>query len=79
MKGKYRRYKDKYCVVATAACGSENASRVDALRAMRDRSLRGTAVGASAVGTYENAAAPLAQVVKKSEVLRALVRGALSR
>lgn len=79
LKGKYRRYKDKYCVVATAAEGSENASRVDVLRAFRDRSLRGSATGSGAIGTYENAAAPVAQVVKKSEVLRALVRGALSR
>ncbi len=74
-----RRYKNKYCVVATAASGSENASRVDALRAMRDRSLQATQTGASVIGTYENAAAPVAQVVKQSEVLRALVRGALSR
>ncbi len=73
------RLKNKYCVVATAACGSEDVSRVDKLRAMRDRSLRSTRSGSSAVSTYENAAAPVAQVVKQSEVLRALVRGALSR
>lgn len=74
-----RRYKNKYCVVATAASGSENASRVDALRALRDRSLQATRTGARVIGTYESTAAPLAQVVKQSEVLRALVRGALSR
>lgn len=73
------RLKNKYCVVATAACGSEDVSRVDKLRAMRDRSLRSTPSGSNAVSTYENAAAPVAQVVKQSEVLRALVRGALSR
>lgn len=64
----------KYCIVATASYGSEDASRVDALRAMRDRVLRPSPAGARAVATYENAAAPVAREIGKSEVLRALAR-----
>jgi len=77
VRGVYDRYKKKYCVVATAAFGSPDASRIEALRAMRDRSLRATESGDRFVSLYENAAAPGAQVVKRSEVLRALVRRAL--
>lgn len=64
----------RYCIVATASYGSEDASRVDALRAMRDRVLRPSPTGARVVATYENAAAPVAREIGKSEVLRALAR-----
>jgi len=75
--GFYRHYRNKYCIVATAAFGSPDASRINILRDMRDRSLRATESGGRFVSLYENAAAPGAQVVKKSEVLRALVRRVL--
>ncbi|MCC6739004.1 MAG: fibronectin type III domain-containing protein [Planctomycetia bacterium] len=69
----------KYCIVATASYGSEDVSRVDVLRAMRDRVLRPTPTGARAVATYENAAAPVAREIGKSEVLRALAREWIGR
>ncbi len=69
----------KYCVVATASFGSQDQSRVAALREMRDRVLRPLPSGARAVATYENAAAPVAREVGKSEVLKALTREWLGR
>ncbi|NUN51000.1 MAG: hypothetical protein HUU15_19515 [Candidatus Brocadiae bacterium] len=74
-----RRKRRKYCIVATAAHGSGDAARVDQIRALRDRALLGTESGGAFVGTYENAAAPVAQVIAGSDVLRALVREALGR
>ena len=65
---------NKYCVVATASFGSSDQTRVAALREMRDRVLKPLPSGARAVATYENAAAPVAREVEKSEVLRALMR-----
>ncbi|MEK7466163.1 MAG: CFI-box-CTERM domain-containing protein [Planctomycetota bacterium] len=65
---------NKYCVVATASFGSQDQTRVAALREMRDRVLKPLPSGARAVATYENAAAPVAREVGKSEVLRALMR-----
>ncbi|KAF0246405.1 MAG: hypothetical protein FD180_763 [Planctomycetota bacterium] len=65
---------NKYCVVATASFGSPDQTRVAALREMRDRVLNPLPSGALAVATYENAAAPVAREVGKSEVLRALMR-----
>lgn len=70
---------NKYCVVATASFGSQDQSRVAALREMRDRVLRPSPTGARAVATYENTAAPIAREVGKSEVLRALAREWLGR
>ncbi|MCE9584680.1 MAG: hypothetical protein K8T20_19485 [Planctomycetes bacterium] len=68
---------NKYCVVATASFGSADQSPVAALRAFRDRVLRPLPAGQCAVGTYENAAAPVAREIGKSEVLRGLLRGLL--
>jgi hypothetical protein len=79
LSGNYRKYKAKYCIVATASFGSHDATRVSALRTLRDRSLRQTAAGARAVSLYERSAAPVAQVVGESQTLRAFFRRALSR
>lgn len=70
---------DRYCVVSTAAFGSDGDGRVEELRLLRDRVLRGSGAGAAAVGTYENAAAGVARRVGRSEVLKALVRFGLPR
>lgn len=67
----------KYCIVATAAHGSADASTVSQLRAFRDRVLRSSAVGQDAVAFYERSAAPIARVTAGSEVLRAVLRSVL--
>lgn len=68
---------NSYCVVATASFGSAGQSSVAELREFRDRVLRPLPAGSGAVDTYERAAAPVAREVRKSEVLRALVRDML--
>ncbi|MBI2920714.1 MAG: hypothetical protein HYY18_06470, partial [Planctomycetes bacterium] len=75
--GDSRSKSNSYCVVATASFGSAGQSSVAELREFRDRILRPLPAGSGAVDTYERAAAPVAREVRKSEVLRALVRDVL--
>jgi hypothetical protein len=66
------------CFVATAAYGSPLAPEVGALRRLRDRLRDRSPFAAAAVGLYERASPPVADVLRDSAAGRALVRQALS-
>jgi uncharacterized protein YjbI with pentapeptide repeats len=54
------------CFVATAACGSDRAADVLALRQFRDVVLRGCMLGRAFIGTYETLSPPLARLIERS-------------
>jgi hypothetical protein len=62
------------CFIVTAAF---DAPEVNALRAVRDRAVAGSALAATAVDLYERSAPVLADLLRQSEVLRSLARAAL--
>lgn len=66
-----------HCFVATAAYGSPGAPRVAELRKLRDERVESCESGRNFTDLYRNAAPPVARVVGRSEILRALVRKAL--
>ncbi|MGO2242672.1 MAG: CFI-box-CTERM domain-containing protein [Halomonas sp.] len=65
------------CVVATAAFGSPLASEVNTLRAWRDKALRKSVLGKLFIATYYIVSPPLARLVRRSNILRAIVRAGL--
>ncbi|MGA2035734.1 MAG: CFI-box-CTERM domain-containing protein [Thermoguttaceae bacterium] len=62
------------CFIATAACGSEHAPDVVCLRAFRDRVLSRSSVGRLLMRVYERVSPPLADLIRRSEVARAVTR-----
>jgi hypothetical protein len=62
------------CFVATAAYGSSLAPAVNAMRAVRDRARTGSAVAAAVTDLYERSSPPLADLLRQSDGLRAVVR-----
>jgi hypothetical protein len=62
------------CFVATAAYGSPMAASVDALRRVRDRARPGNALAVAAIDAYERSSPPLADLLRTSELGRALAR-----
>jgi hypothetical protein len=66
------------CFIATAAFGSPQAAAVGLLRTVRDRTRAASGFAAAAAGLYERSSPPLADLLRDTEVGRALVRGALA-
>jgi hypothetical protein len=67
------------CFVATAACGTEWAPDVVALRRFREAILRPTGWGRTAIGAYEALSPPVAAWLERSPAARAAVRLLLVR
>jgi hypothetical protein len=65
---------DKSCFISTAAFGSEMASQVQILREFRNKYLLTNAWGASFVKKYYQYSPELANFIKESNVLKAIVR-----
>lgn len=66
------------CFIATAAYGSPLAPQVSLLRAWRDRYLKPNPPGRVVVRVYETVSPPIADVLRRVEPLRAMVRWALA-
>ena len=66
------------CFIATAAYGTPYDSKIDVLRNWRDDSLREFFIGRKFIKIYYFLSPPIANIVSKSEILRALVRIILS-
>ncbi len=62
------------CFIATAAYGSPLAPQVQLLREFRDRYLLTNSAGRMFVGLYYELSPPLAELITRSDVLRAIVR-----
>jgi hypothetical protein len=66
------------CFIATAAFGTSQAAAIEVLRTARDRGRSASGFAAAAVGLYERASPPLADLLRGTEVGRALIRDALA-
>lgn len=66
------------CFIATAAYGTPYDSKIDVLRNWRDDSLREFYIGRKFIKIYYSLSPPIANIVSKSKILRALVRVILS-
>ncbi len=62
------------CFIATAAYGTPMAAEVDALRALRDQKLLSSDAGRRAVDAYYRVSPPVADMIGRSETVRAAVR-----
>lgn len=62
------------CFIATAAYGTPMAKEIEVLRRFRDRELEPSPMGRSLVKTYYRLSPPVANVLSRSEKMRALVR-----
>ena len=62
------------CFIATASYGTPYAKEIDILRAFRDNSLEPKPIGRMFVETYYKTSPPIANIIAKSEKLRASVR-----
>ena len=67
------------CFIATAACGDMNAWEVLTLREFRDRVLTASAIGRLFVQVYYALSPPLAGIISRSPLLRAVAKAALIR
>lgn len=66
------------CFIATAAYGTPLATEIDVLREFRDSKLNMNLIGRRLVALYYTASPPLANVIAKSERMKALVRFTLT-
>ena len=66
------------CFIATAAYGTPYDSKIDVLRNWRDDSLREFAIGRTFIKIYYFLSPPIANIISKSKILRAIVRIILS-
>lgn len=64
----------RLCVIATAVYGTDTAKEIDLLREFRDAVLLPTSLGAHFVSLYYRASPPLAALIYRNEVLKAIVR-----
>ena len=62
------------CFIATASYGTPFAKEIDILRAFRDNSLEPKPIGKMFVETYYKLSPPIANLISKSEKLRAVTR-----
>jgi len=62
------------CFIATAAYGSPIAAELDSLREFRDTKLEPNRIGRNLVAFYYAVSPPLADIIARSEGMRALVR-----
>ncbi len=67
-----------FCFVATAAYGAPWQNKVQALRWVRDRYLERSPLGQSMVDFYYYASPPLARLIARSDIARAMARQALA-
>jgi hypothetical protein len=67
-------YPPKACFIATAAYGTDTAQEIDVLRAFRDEILLHNSLGARFVSFYYKNSPPMADLISKHDVLRAIVR-----
>jgi hypothetical protein len=63
-----------YCFIATVAYGTETATELDILRDFRDRVLLKNALGSRFVEAYYEFSPPVADLIARNDVLRAVVR-----
>ena len=66
------------CFIATAAYGTPYDVKIDVLRNWRDDSLREFAIGRTFIKIYYFLSPPIANIISKSKILRAIVRIILS-
>lgn len=63
-----------YCFIATAAYGTEAGSQLNTLREFRDKVLLKSAMGSRFVDAYYRLSPPVADLISRSDFLRAAVR-----
>ena len=62
------------CFIVTAACGSETDPVVIGFREWRDEVLRTNCLGRTLISVYKRISPPLAEIIRRSDILRRMVR-----